>query len=331
MGRESQLFPATEPAVVGDKMYGELALFSGRAHPQLAAEIAGYLSTELRGADVFDFPNENIFVRLHNSVRSQDVFIIQPMAKPVSHCILELLIFIDCLKRDSAGRITAVVPYYAYGRTDKKDQPRVPITARLLADLITVAGADRFLTIDLHAGQIQGFFAMPMDDITAFHLLVDHMRGRDLAPAVVVSPDIGAAKKGRNLAEELDVPLALVEKRRSGGATEQLSLIGEVRDCNAIIFDDEIDTAGTVVGAAHLLKERGARDIYVVAAHGVFSRPAAERLAEAPITELVVTNTLPGASQTGLPNVTVLSVASLLGEVIRRIHVGVSVGAMFNE
>lgn len=312
-------------------MYGELALFSGRAHPQLAAEIASYLGTELRGADVFDFPNENIFVRLHSSVRSQDVFVIQPFGKPVSHSIMELLIFIDCLKRDSAGRITAVVPYFAYGRTDKKDQPRVPITARLLADLITVAGADRFLTIDLHAGQIQGFFKMPMDDITAFHLLVEHLRHRDISRPVVVAPDIGAAKKGRNLAEELDVPLAIVEKRRSDQATEQLSLIGEVAGCNALVFDDEIDTAGTVRGAAHLLKEHGAEDIYVVATHGVFSSPAVERLASSPITEIILTDTLPSASTTGLDNVSVLSVGPLLGEVIRRIHLGVSVGAMFNE
>ena len=314
-------------------MYGDLALFSGNANRPLAEEIAQALGTRLRGADVFQFANENIFVRLHSSVRSDDVFIIQSLTVPVHKHIMELLIFLDTVRRDSAGRITAVVPYYAYGRTDKKDQPRVPITARLLADMITVAGADRVLTMDLHAGQIQGFFTIPVDDITAFHLLRDYFVRKEIPNLVVVAADIGAAKKSRNFAEALDVPLAIIEKRRSldGSRASVLNLIGDVAGCNAIIFDDEIDTAGTMVQAAYFLKERGAKDIYACATHAVFSPPAPQRLREAPFKEIVVTNTINIPPEKRLPNLTILSVGPLLGEVIRRIHLGISVGAMFNE
>ena len=314
-------------------MYGDLALFSGNANRPLAEEIAQALGTRLRGADVFQFANENIFVRLHSSVRSDDVFIVQSMTVPVHKHIMELLIFLDTVRRDSAGRITAVVPYYAYGRTDKKDQPRVPITARLLADLITVAGADRVLTMDLHAGQIQGFFTIPVDEITAFHLLSDYFIEKQIPNLVVVAADIGAAKKSRNFAAALDAPLAIVEKRRAldGDRAAILNLIGDVAGCNAIIFDDEIDTAGTMVEAALFLKERGARDIYACATHAVFSPPAPQRLREAPFKEIVVTNTIDISPQKHLPNLTILSVGPLLGEVIRRIHLGISVGAMFNE
>ncbi|MBS1252877.1 MAG: Ribose-phosphate pyrophosphokinase [Anaerolineales bacterium] len=314
-------------------MYGELALFSATANRPLAEEIAASLRTELRGADVFQFANENIFVRLHGSVRSDDVFIIQSMTVPVHKNIMELLIMLDTVRRDSAGRITAVTPYFAYGRTDKKDQPRVPITARLLADMITVAGADRVLTMDLHAGQIQGFFTIPVDEISAFSLLCDYFVGKRLEDLVVVAADIGAAKKSRNFAEALDVPLAIIEKRRTvdGDKTTALNVIGEVRDCNVIIFDDEIDTAGTMTSAAHFLKEWGVRDIYACATHAVFSPPATRRLKEAPFKEIVVTDTvdIPGVKR--LPNLTILSVGQLLGEVIRRIHLGMSVGEMFDE
>ncbi len=314
-------------------MYGDLALFSGNANRPLAEEIAQALGTRLRGADVFQFANENIFVRLHSSVRSDDVFIVQSMTVPVHKHIMELLIFLDTVRRDSAGRITAVVPYYAYGRTDKKDQPRVPITARLLADLITVAGADRVLTMDLHAGQIQGFFTIPVDEISAFHLLSDYFIDKQIPNVVVVAADIGAAKKSRNFAAALDAPLAIVEKRRAldGDRAAILNLIGDVAGCNAIIFDDEIDTAGTMVEAALFLKERGAQDIYACATHAVLSPPAPQRLREAPFKEIVVTNTIDIPPQKRLPNLTILSVGPLLGEVIRRIHLGISVGAMFNE
>lgn len=314
-------------------MYGELALFSATANQPLAEEIAVSLGTELRGADVFQFPNENIFVRLHGSVRSDDVFIVQSMTVPVHKNIMELLIMLDTVRRDSAGRISAVIPYFAYGRTDKKDQPRVPITARLLADLITVAGADRVLTMDLHAGQIQGFFTIPVDEISAFSLLCDYFLGKEIGDLVVVAADIGAAKKSRNFAEALDVPLAIIEKRRSvdGDQTAALNVIGNVKDCNAIIFDDEIDTAGTMTSAAHFLKEWGVRDIYACATHAVLSKPATRRLKEAPFREIVVTNTIDIPRVKRLPNLTILSVGPLLGEVIRRIHLGVSVGEMFNE
>lgn len=318
-----------------EQMYGELAIFSGTANPELAREIADYLGGPLREADVFQFPNENIFVRLRDSVRSQDVFLIQPTCAPVNDNIMELLIFIDCLRRDSAGRITAVVPYYAYGRTDKKDQPRVPITARLIADMITVAGADRFLTIDLHAGQIQGFFTIPVDDITAFHMLSDYFVEKAVPNSVVVAPDIGASKKVRNFAEKLDQPLAIVEKRRislpDGSKTGVFNLIGDVRGKNAIIFDDEIDTAATLEDAVNLLRQEGAEDIYACVTHAVLSDPAIDRLKEMNLRELVITNTAPVSPQKRLDNMTILSVGPLLGEVIRRIHLGISVGEMFGE
>jgi len=316
------------------KMYGELAIYSGTANPELAEEIAQYLGVPLGGRDIIQFPNENLFVRLHSSVRAKDVFVIQPTGNsPVNQNIMELLIMIDTLRRDSAGRITAVVPYFAYGRTDKKDQPRVPITARLMANLITVAGADRFLTVDLHAGQITGFFDIPGDEITAFHLLSDYFIEKNLEDVVIVAPDIGASRRARNFAEKLNAPLAIVEKRRSldGKKTAMLNLIGEVAGKNAIIFDDEIDTAGTLTQAAHFLVEKGARDIYACATHAILSPPATERLREAPLKEIVVTNTVRIPPEKRLPNMTILSIAPLLGEVIRRIHLGISVGALFNE
>lgn len=316
------------------KMYGELAIYSGTANPELAEEIAQYLGVPLGGRDIIQFPNENLFVRLHSSVRAKDVFVIQPTGNsPVNQNIMELLIMIDTLRRDSAGRITAVVPYFAYGRTDKKDQPRVPITARLMANLITVAGADRFLTVDLHAGQITGFFDIPGDEITAFHLLSDYFVEKNLEDVVVVAPDIGASRRARNFAEKLNAPLAIVEKRRSldGKKTAMLNLIGEVAGRNAIIFDDEIDTAGTLTQAAHFLVEKGARDIYACATHAILSPPATDRLREAPLKEIVVTNTVRIPPEKRLPNMTILSIAPLLGEVIRRIHLGISVGALFNE
>ncbi len=316
------------------KMYGELAIYSGSSHIGLAEEIAQYLGVPLGGRDIVQFANENLFVRLHASVRAKDVFLIQPTGNsPVNQNIMELLIMIDTLRRDSAGRITVVMPYFAYGRTDKKDQPRVPITARLMANLITVAGADRFLVMDLHAGQISGFFDIPGDEITAFHLLSDYFAKKNVENAVVVSPDIGATRRARNFAERLDVPLAIVEKRRSldGSKTAVFNLIGDVQGKNAVIFDDEVDTAGTLTQAARFLVEKGAREVYACATHPILSPPATERLRASPIKELVVTNTVAIPPAKMLPNITVLSVAPLLGEVIRRIHLGMSVGEMFDE
>jgi ribose-phosphate pyrophosphokinase len=312
-------------------MYGEIRLFSGTANQPLAEEIARYLNVALDGVDIVEFPNENIFIRLHQSVRGQDVFVIQPTCAPVNHNIMELLIMIDTLKRASADRITAVIPFYSYGRTDKKDQPRVPITARLIADMITVAGADRFVTIDLHAGQIQGFFSIPGDELTAFHLLSDYFLEKNLPSAVIVTADLGFAKKGRNFAQKLHIPMAFVEKRRTEVDSEAVTLIGDVRGKNVLIVDDEVDTASSVSEAVNIVKEHGAEDVYLSFTHPTFSPPAIERLRELPIKEIATTNTIPISPEKMLPNITVLSVAPLLGEVIRRIHKGISVGQLFNE
>lgn len=325
-------------------MYGEIALFSGNGNPQLAQEISQALAVPLCPVDVFKFANQNIFCRLHSSVRGKDVFIIQPIAPSyngkgelvsVNDNLMELLIMIDTAKRDSAGRVTAVVPYYGYGRTDKKDQPRVPITARLVADMIGVAGADRFLTLDLHAGQIQGFFSIQVDELTAFHLLSDYVRKKNIPNGVVVAGDIGATKRSRNFAQVLDFPLAVIEKRRvqkpDGSKAEALNIIGEVTGKNCVIFDDEIDTAGTMVEAMTFLKKVGAEEIYACVTHSVFSDPAVQRLAEAPVKEVVVTNTVALPPFKKFSKLTILSVAPLLAEVIRRIHLGISVGELFNE
>lgn len=312
-------------------MYGELAIFSGNANRDLAKEICDYLHVPLRGMDVETFPNENIFVQLHRSVRSQDVFLIQPTCSPVNQNIIELLIILDTLKRASAGRITAVMPYFAYERSDKKDLPRVPITARLMADLIGTAGADRFMTIDLHAGQIQGFFSMPGDELTAFHLLSDYFLEKQVPNAVIVSADLGFAKKARNFAEKLHLPMAFVEKRRTGKTSEALTVIGDVRGKNVILVDDEVDMAGTMAEAVKILKHSRVEKIYACCTHPTLSPPAVERLRECSLEEFVTTNTEPIPPEKRLPNMTILSVAPLLGEVIRRVHLGISVGKMFNE
>ena len=318
-----------------NSMYGGIKLFSGTSHPQLASEIADYLDIPLCGRDVVRFPNENIFWRLHESVRGQDVFLIQTLGSPVSENIVELLIGIDCLRRDSAARITVVIPYMAYARSDKKDQPRVPITARLLADLIETSGADRYITVDLHAGQIQGFFSIPGDELTAFHTLSDYFvsRREDMVDPVIVTADLGFAKRGRNFAAKLQRPMAFVEKRRMGNTaqSEALTVIGDVDGCDVIIVDDEISTGGSVQNTIEVVKNHGARDIYVCCSHAVFASPAVERMRVLPIKEIVTTNTLPLAPDKALPNVKVLSIGSLLGEVIRRVHEGRSVGEMFNE
>jgi len=315
------------------KMYGELAIFGGSGNPALTQEICDYLQVPPSQAEIIDFPNENIFIRLRQSVRGRDVFLIQSLCSPVNRNIMELLIMIDTLRRASAGRITAVIPFYSYGRSDKKDQPRVPITARLIADMITVAGADRWITIDLHAGQIQGFFSIPGDEITAFSILSDYFVEKDLHDAVVVTADLGFAKKGRNFAEKLGLPLAFVEKRRSltDARSKALTLIGNVHDKNVIIVDDEVDTAGSMMEAVTIVKDHGAKDVYASFTHPMFSPPAVERLRKCEIKEMVTTNTIPLPSEKMLPNITVLSVAPLLGEVIRRVHLGISVGEYMKD
>jgi ribose-phosphate pyrophosphokinase len=350
-------------------LYGPLAIFSGTANPELALEIAEQLEKPLGNVTIRQFANENVFAKLNESVRGQDVFLIQTtcagtrnrmhktgecviapeqvaqlrpddfeqVAASVNDNILELLVLLDTLRRDSAGRLTAVVPYFAYGRTDKKDQPRVPITARLMADVIGAAGAGRFLVLDLHAGQIQGFFDIPGDELTACHILVDYFHEKAIPNAIVVAPDIGASRRARNFAEELDLPLAIIEKRRQpdGSGIRHLNLIGDVEGRNAIIFDDEIDTGGTICEAAAFVRARGAIDVYACATHALLSPPfGVEKMQTAQLKELVVTNTVyisPEKRQALQSFLRVLSVANLLAEVIRRIHLGVSVGELFNE
>ena len=309
----------------------ELSIFTGNANRPLAAAICRHLHIPLGDADVFQFSNENIFVKINENVRGRDVFVIQPFSAPVNRSIMELLIMIDAFKRASASRITAVIPYYAYGRTDKKDQPRVPITARLIADCLTVAGAHRVLTMDMHAGQIQGFFNIPVDELTAQIIQARYFVQKELDDFTVVAADEGFAKKARHLADRLDAPLAIVEKRRIGnnGHIEAMGIIGSVIGKHALIVDDEIDTAGSLTQAVRVVKEHGARDIYCCATHGVLSGPAIERLSNAPITEIVVTDSIPLPEQKRLPNMTVLSVAELFAGAISRIHDGRSVTELF--
>lgn len=315
--------------------YGDIRLFSGTSCPELSAEIAAYLKLPLGGRDIIRFPNENIFLRLHASVRGQDCYVIQTTSAPVSDNLMELLIAVQTLRLDSAGRVTVVIPYLAYARSDKKDQPRVPITARLVADMISVAGADRYITMDLHAGQIQGFFDIPGDVLTAFHSLSDYFLSiRDtLKDPVIVTADLGFAKKGRNFAAKIEANMAFIEKRRTGNDAnaQALTVIGDVNDKDVIIVDDEVDTAGSISQAVQIVKGHGARDVYLSFVHPVLSHPAVERLRALPIKEIVTTNTVPIPLEKRLPNLRVLSVAPLLGEVIRRAHEGRSVGELFNE
>ena len=309
----------------------ELKIFTGNAHPALAKAVVDYLGIPLGECEVFEFSNENIFARILENVRQRDVFVIQPFCSPVNKNLVELLIMLDAFKRASAGRITAVVPYYAYGRTDKKDQPRVPITARLVADLLTVAGANRVLTVDLHAAQIQGFFNIPVDELTALYLLGNYFEGKDFDDLVVVATDIGITKRARDLAAKLNAPLAIMEKRRVGNVdqAETLNIIGEVVGKVALTVDDEIATAGSLVNTVSVLMERGVKEIYACCTHPVFSGPAIQRIASCPVKEVVVTDTIPVTGNKRLDKITVLPIAPLLGEAIHRIHTGLSVGAMF--
>ncbi len=311
----------------------ELKVFTGNAHPALAQAITEYLSIPLGKCEVIQFSNENTFVRILENVRERDAFVVQPLSSPVNSHLVELLIMLDALKRASAGRITAVIPYYGYGRTDKKDQPRVPITARLVADLLTVAGANRVLTVDLHAAQIQGFFNIPVDELTALYLLGNHFKKKNLKDLVVVATDIGISKRARDLATKLNAPLAIMEKRRLGNAdqTETLNVIGEVEGRVAITVDDEIDTAGSLVGVVSTLIERGAREVYACCTHPIFSGPAIERIAKSHVKEVVVTDTVPVKDGKLINKITVLPIAPLLGEAIRRIHTGLSIGAMLEK
>ena len=311
----------------------DLKVFSGNAHRALAKAIADYLGIPLGDADVMQFANENTFVRILENVRERDTFIVQPISSPVNSNLVELLIMIDAMKRASARRITAVIPYYGYGRSDRKDQPRVPITARLFADLLTVAGANRVLTVDLHSSQIQGFFNIPVDELTAVGLLSEYFKKGDVSDLVAVAADIGATKRARDVASRLGVPLAIMEKRRLGNndKTETLNVIGEVDKKIALIVDDEIDTAGSLMGVTNTLLDRGAREVYACCTHPIFSGPAVDRISSSRLKKIVTTTTVPPRDGKLTDKVVYLSIAPLLGEAIRRIHTGQSVGAMFEK
>jgi ribose-phosphate pyrophosphokinase len=321
------------------KVYGDIKLYAGTGSPELADKISKYLNSPLREREVIEFPNENLFIKLNSSVRGQDVYVIQSTASPVHRNLMELLIMIQTLRLDSAARITAVVPYLCYGRSDKKDQPRVPITARLVADMIEVAGADRYMTLDPHAGQVQGFFSIPGDVLTASSLLTDYINKQirpHLKDPVVVAVDLGFAKKGRNYAADLDTPIAFIEKRRTGNDAnaEALTLIGDVNDRDVIIVDDEVDTGGSIGQAVNLVKQNGARDVYLSFIHPILSDEGAERLASLPIKHIITTDTVPIPAEKMKileGKIIILTVAELIGEVIRRAHEGRSVGEMFNE
>ncbi|UCB42837.1 MAG: ribose-phosphate pyrophosphokinase [Dehalococcoidales bacterium] len=309
----------------------DFKVFTGNAHPALARAIADYLGMPLGRAEVFEFANENIFVRILDNVRERDTFVVQSICSPVNKSLVELLIMIDALKRASASRITAVIPYYAYGRSDHKDQPRVPITGRLVADLLTTAGANRVLTMDLHAAQIQGFFSVPVDELTALTLLSDYFRKKAIKDLVVVATDIGISKRARDMAARLDAPLAIIEKRRLGNTdkTEILNVIGDVEGRPALAFDDEILTGGSILNAVDTVLKRGATEAYICCTHALFTPPWSDRIVTSPVKEVVVTDTVPISDGKMLDKITVLPIAPLLGEAIHRIHTGISVGAMF--
>ena len=319
-------------------MYGDIQLFAGTASPDLATSIARYLNVPLSEHDVQHFPNDNLWVRLGCSARGQDTYIIQTTSRPTHRNLMELLITLQTLRLDSAGRVTAVIPYLCYARSDKKDKPRVPITARLVADMIEIAGADRYMTLDLHAGQIQGFFSIPGDVLSAFHILTEYILDikDQLVDPVVLTADLGFAKKGRNFAVAIDASMAFVEKRRGGkdANPEALTIIGNVTGRDVIVVDDEVDTAGSVSQAITLAQANGARKIYLLFVHPIFSEGAVECLAAFPLTEIITTDTIPiPLEKLALlgDKLKILSVAPLLGEVIRRAHEGRSVGEMFNE
>ncbi|MBN2256329.1 MAG: ribose-phosphate pyrophosphokinase [Anaerolineaceae bacterium] len=319
-------------------MYGDVKLFAGTACPDLAQDIARHLDLELCGREIIEFPNENLFVKLHKSVRGQDCYVIQTTSAPVHRNLMELLILIQTLRLDSAARITAVIPYLCYARSDKKDQPRVPITARLVADMIEIAGADRYITMDLHAGQIQGFFSIPGDVMTAFHILMDYLKSirSTLHDPVVVTADLGFAKKGRNFAAGLNAPMAFIENRRiaNDSKAEALTVIGDIRDHDVVLVDDEVSTGGSMAQAVELLKNAGACKVYMVFVHAALTESGAKRLAALPVEKFVITDTIPipPAYRDGFgERLVVLTVADLLGEVICRANQGRSVGEMFGE
>ncbi|MDT7871106.1 MAG: ribose-phosphate pyrophosphokinase [Thermocrinis sp.] len=311
-------------------MIGSIKLLTGTSNQNLAKEVSEYLNIPLSDAIVSRFSDGEVRVQINESMRGEDVFVIQSLCPPINESIMELLLILDAIKRASAGRITAVIPYYAYARQDRKDKPRVPISARLLADLITVAGAQRVVVVDLHSPQIQGFFNIPVDNLHALGVLYDYLKDKvDSSNTVVVSPDAGGVERARLLANKIGCPIAIIYKRRpEPNVAEVLDIIGDVKGKRAIIVDDIIDTAGTVCAASELLLSKGASRVDVVATHGLLSGPAVERLRKSPIEEVVVTNTIP-VEHKNLEKLKVVSIAPLIGEAIRRIHEGESVSMLF--
>ena len=312
-------------------MYGELMIFSGRAHPALAEEISAYLGVPLGKVTRYNFSDGEIFCQLQENVRGADTFVIQPTCTPVNRNLVELLIMLDAIKRSSASRVTAVLPYYGYARQDKKDAPRVPITAKLVADLIRQAGADRILTMDLHAAQIQGFFNAPVDHLFAAPVVLEAIRALDIPDLMIVSPDAGGVERARAIAKRLSAGLAIVDKRRVGpNETLVMNVIGDVSGKAVLILDDIIDTAGTLTHTVTSLVEQGAERVLACGVHGILSGPALERLESSPVEQILVTNTTPLEDKLKrCSKLRPLSVAPLLGEAIRRIHQNTSVSSLF--
>ncbi|MEX2355816.1 MAG: ribose-phosphate pyrophosphokinase [Thermaerobacterales bacterium] len=308
-----------------------MKVFGGRAAGALTESICRRLGIDAGRAEIFKFSNDNTFVRIQENVREQDVFVVQTSCPPVDEAFMELLILLDALRRASARRLTAVLPYYPYVRSDKKDQPRVPITARLVADLLVTAGADRVITVDLTADQIQGFFSVPTDHLTALPVLVQYFADKKLADLVAVAPDPGAVKRAQRFAEHLGIPVAFVDKRRVGGDAEvaATAVVGDVAGRRAVLFDEEIDRGSSVCEAADLLQRSGAKEVYAAATHAVFSGPAVHRLSQSGIREVIVTDTIPVPADKHWDALVVLSVAPLLAEGIRRLHTGESISALF--
>jgi ribose-phosphate pyrophosphokinase len=312
-------------------MLGNLMIFSGRAHPRLAEEIAAHLNRPLGKVHCFNFSDGETSCQLQENVRGSDTFVVQPTCAPVNENLIELLVMLDAVKRASAIRVTAVLPYYGYARADKKDQPRVPITAKLVADLISQAGADRILTMDLHAAQIQGFFNKPVDHLFAAPVVLEAIRKLDIPDLMIVSPDAGGVERARAIAKRLNAELAIVDKRRTGpNEALVMNVIGDVDGKSVLILDDIIDTAGTLIHTVAALKEKGADRVLAAAVHGILSGPALERLEESPIEKVLITNTTPLEKKLErCSKLSPLSVAPLLGEAIRRIHQNTSVSALF--
>lgn len=308
-----------------------MKIFGGRATRQLTEDICRRLGIEPGRADIFTFSNDNTFVRILEHIRDQDVFVVQTSCPPVDSALMEMLIIMDAVRRASGRRIIAVLPYYPYVRSDKKDQPRVPITARLVADLLVTAGADRIITVDLTADQIQGFFSVPVDHLTALPVLARYFEAKGLENPVAVAPDPGAVKRAQRFAAWLNIPVAFIDKRRVGGADEVLAttVVGDVEGRQAILFDEEIDRGSSVCEAAELLYRNGAREVYAACTHAVFSGPAVERLSNSDIREVVVTDSVPIPPEKRWDRLVVLSLAPLLAEAIRRTHTGESISALF--